>query len=280
MIVSRLKGSMVAAAVTVMACAGTATATGPIAYWNMDEAALSPAALDSVGIADAIAGAAADGNLPVAGVAGILGTAWSFDGSNDSALSIAPPNQAAFTGLGFSGWSYSGWINSPIGAGGADTAFSITDAAAGSEEAALRVNNGALNFLGRHNGNPNVDITGSLVNDGQWHHVAVVSSAAGGTILYLDGSPDASSPDGVDIATFTANDNNVSVNFGANNDNGANLQWEYAGLIDEFSVYDFALSAGDVGFLAANPGATVPEPASLALIAGAIGCVSLRRSKI
>ena len=278
MIVSRLKGSIVA--VALMASAGSAMAAGPIAYWNMDDAALSPAALDSVGVADAIASAAADGNLPVAGVPGILGTAWSFDGSNDNALTVIPPNQAAFTGLGFSGWSYSGWINSPIGAGGADTVFSITDAAAGSEEAALRVNNGALNFLGRHNSNNNVDITGSLVNDGQWHHVAVVSSAAGGTILYLDGSPEASSPDGVDIATFTANNNNVAVNFGANNDNGANLQWEYAGLVDEFSVYDVALSANDVAFLAANPGATVPEPASVALFAGAVGLVSLRRSRL
>lgn len=278
MIVSRLKGSIVA--VALMASAGSAMAAGPIAYWNMDEAALSPAALDSVGVADAVASAAADGNLPVAGVPGILGTAWSFDGSNDNALTVIPPNQAAFTGLGFSGWSYSGWINSPIGAGGADTVFSITDAAAGSEEAALRVNNGALNFLGRHNSNNNVDITGSLVNDGQWHHVAVVSSAAGGTILYLDGSPEASSPDGVDIATFTANNNNVAVNFGANNDNGANLQWEYAGLVDEFSVYDVALSANDVAFLAANPGATVPEPASAALFAGAVGLVSLRRSRL
>lgn len=278
MIVSRLNGSIVA--VALMASAGSVMAAGPIAYWNMDDAALSPAALDSVGVADAVAGAAADGNLPVAGVPGILGTAWSFDGSNDNALTVIPPNQAAFTGLGFSGWSYSGWINSPIGAGGADTVFSITDAAAGSEEAALRVNNGALNFLGRHNSNNNVDITGSLVNDGQWHHVAVVSSAAGGTILYLDGSPEASSPDGVDIATFTANNNNVAVNFGANNDNGANLQWEYAGLVDEFSVYDVALSANDVAFLATNPGATVPEPASAALFAGAVGLVSLRRSRL
>ncbi|AQQ70486.1 hypothetical protein SMSP2_00838 [Limihaloglobus sulfuriphilus] len=238
-----------------------------IAYWAMDETAGATEAVDSIGIANAIA--AASGDNPVAGAAGMFGNAWSFSGSDDNRLHIDPPNQAAFTTLGYSGFSYSGWVNSTDGA--TDTIFSISDAAAGSEEAALRIVSNQLNFLGRHNTNDNVDITSQqTLNLGQWYHVAVASDLSG-TVLYLDGNEVASSPYGVDIATFTTNDNNVSVNFGANNDNGTGLQWEYAGLIDEFRVYDHKLSVSEVESLA------VPEPTTMSLIG--IGAILLIRKK-
>lgn len=267
-----------AASLAVLAGVGTVSAAGPIAYWHMDEAAGATVAMDSVGTAHAVAGADALANPPVAGVAGILGNAWSFDASNDSALNVPAPDQTVFTTLGLpTGFTYSGWVKIDD-ASGANTIFSMSDAAAGSEEAALNADNGVLRFLSRHNTLDNIDIVGTTpIGDGLWHHVAVATSAAG-TTLYMDGNVEGTSPYGSDPATFTTNMNNFAVNFGANNDNSAVLQWEYAGLIDEFSIYDYALSADDIAYIAANPGAVVPEPAGLMLLAVGIGCVSARRS--
>lgn len=252
-------------------------AVTPVAHWNMDEDAGAAAALDSIGPADAVAGS--EGNLPMAGVTGILNGAWSFDESNDNRLAVdaSVGNNAACVNLGLpTGFSYSGWINTDH-ATTPDTIFSISDAAAGSEEAALRVVEGNIDFLGRHNSLDNVAITTStFVADGEWHHIAFTSDASG-SVLYVDGLSVGSSAFGVDIKTFTTNSNNVSVNFGANNDNGGGLQWEYAGLIDEFTVYEGALSELEVEFLANTPGAIIPEPASLTLFAVLGSLVVMRR---
>lgn len=280
MMEKRTMFSAVTASLAVLAFAGSASAAGPIAYWNMDEAAGATVALDSVGIADAVAAAADGATPPTAGAAGILGNAWTFNESNDSVLDVPVPNQAVFTTLGHAtGLSYSGWFNTTDG-GGANTIFSISDKAAGSEEAALDVDNNVLRFLARHNTLDNIDITSTAtVDDGQWHHAAVTSSVGAGTILYLDGAPVSSSPFAVDIASFTANTANIVVNFGANDDNSAVKQWEYEGMVDEFSVYAFALTPADVAYIAANPGAQVPEPASLMLLAAGISCMGMRRWK-
>ncbi len=255
----RVKMQIAGPAAVMIAVALSSTANaGLVAYWDFDEPVGATAALDQAGPADAVVGG---DTFPMSGQPGLFGSAWSFDGSNDNRLAVdaSVGNNAAFLPLGFSGWSYSGWINT-TSLDGADTVFSISDAAAGSEEAALRLTGGLVNFLGRHNSNPNVDITGSTnVADGEWHHLAVTSDSTS-TILYVDGDVEASAPFGVDIATFTGNPNNVSVNFGANNDNGGGLQWEYAGLIDEFRVFDHKLNEAEVRVLA------VPEPTSLTLL--------------
>lgn len=252
-------------------------AVAPVAHWNMDEASGASAALDSIGPADAVAGSA--GNLPTAGAAGILNGAWSFDESNDNRLAVDASlgNNAAFVNLGLpTGFSYSGWIKTSHDTT-PDTIFSISDAAAGSEEAALRVVEGNIDFLGRHNSLDNVTITTStFVANGEWRHIAFTSDASG-SVLYVDGLVAGTSAFGVDIKTFTTNNNNVSVNFGANNDNGGGLQWEYAGLIDEFTVYEGALGELEVEFLANNPGAIIPEPTSLTLFAMIGGLLIVHR---
>ncbi len=255
-------------AIIAIALVGAAQA-GVVAYWNFDEPAGATVLLDQVGPADADAGGDPQ---PTAGHPGAFGTSWYFDGGvGDCRATVdsGAGDNAAFVGLGFSGWSYSGWVNT-TSLDGADTVFSISDAAAGSEEAALRLTGGVANFLGRHNSNPNVDITGTTnIADGTWHHLAVTSDLDE-TILWVDGVPEASSPNGVDIATFTTNPGNIAANFGANNDNAPNYQWEYPGFIDEFRVFDHKLSQAEVEALA------VPEPVS-ALLLGLAAVLGLRR---
>ena len=267
----RVTQSLIVRTALFATCAASVQLTygGSVAYWDFDEPAGATVLIDQIGPADAIAGGDV---FPTAGHPGAFGTAWDFDGSNDCRLAVDAAggvNNAAFLGLGFGGWSYSGWVNS-TSLDGADTVFSISDAAAGSEEAALRLTGGLANFLGRHNTNANVDITGTTnIADGAWHHLALTSDLDE-TVLWVDGVPEASSPNGVDISTFTTNSGNVSVNFGANNDNGGGLQWEYVGLIDEFRVFDHRLSPAEVAALA------VPEPGSILLLSLALS-LGLRR---
>ncbi len=89
------------------------------------------------------------------------------------------------------------------------------------------------------------------MNDGAWHHVAVVRQTDGTMVSYLD------SLDGTPYKTMDANDPFKSkapgsgeghLNIGA--DGTASPDFVYAGLIDDVRVYDRALTQGEVRDLA------------------------------
>src|SRR5208337_882891 len=75
------------------------------------------------------------------------------------------------------------------------------------------------------------------VNDGQWHHVAAVYDGAN-LLLYVDGAVDASQPD-----TGSITQNSQPVCLGQNSEATYML---YNGLIDEASLYNHALTAGEI----------------------------------
>lgn len=114
--------------------------------------------------------------------------------------------------------------------------------------------------------------TASPLTTGNWTHVvATYDIATGVKRLYYNG---------VLQATETVNPTPVNARhqlyLGANTSDGR----FFTGEIDEFQLHDGALSAAEVAFLHAHPGLTlIPEPASLALLAGALGLAlrSLRR---
>ena len=94
-----------------------------------------------------------------------------------------------------------------------------------------------------------------IITDANWHHVAVVVSTFG-NVIYLDGVAVA-----IGDLTYTTGSASTqaffddvedldSVSLGRNVDS-AGAEWHYDGLMDEFRVYDYALSGPEIAALAA-----------------------------
>lgn len=111
----------------------------------------------------------------------------------------------------------------------------------------------------------------AAVNSGSFVHVVVTQNASTGErSVFVNGALDnqqqgSSISNAVhDILTLGANPGQSSY---------------FAGLIDDFQVYDQALNASDVAYLHANPGSAlgllaVPEPSSLLLLALGVGVIA------
>ena len=112
------------------------------------------------------------------------------------------------------------------------------------------------------------------IDDGTWHHLAMTVDLGTSTMnLYVDG-----------LLADTQNFSTGAVAFpGFNNfeigrlGRSATKVDGYTGLVDDVQVYNTALSASDVAFLAANPGVAVPEPTAFAL--AGLGLLSLFRRR-
>lgn len=263
-------------------CIGiTHTQAELIAYWNMNESAGATSATAAVG------GSAYDMNAlggATAGFEGKLGSAWSFDGGEETRLKLPATIPAGLTSLNpADGWTFSGWFNT-LEASGVGTLFSLSLTTSGSQEAAIRVSKGKLDFLGRHNADGDASITsGIVVADGEWHHVAVTSSTIGGTTLYLNGVSVGESANSLNPSTWHAELSRYEANFGANNDNQrpaagfeSGIEWNFNGKIDEFRVYNHALTPTEI-----NDIAWIPEPSMRSLFFFAGFCaLSFRRKTL
>ncbi|HEY1789043.1 MAG TPA: LamG-like jellyroll fold domain-containing protein, partial [Verrucomicrobiae bacterium] len=232
-------------------------ANGPAAYYRLDEAPGAATAYDYVG------GLNATYTNTVTGNAGYTSEdAVNSDPSETSALfgDENPPNNYAGnvpTYLNFSKasgnaeFTVEAWINEVeydgvgncivgVGYGGGGEQF-VLDTGASSL--------GALRFFVR-NAAGTVSAASSttvVANDGLWHHVVGVCDEAGGHVyLYLDGSQIAS-------GTITAGSgilaSSMPLSIGAResaNNNPINYDYQFYGLIDDVSIYNKALSAGQV----------------------------------
>ena len=105
--------------------------------------------------------------------------------------------------------------------------------------------------------------TGELLTDGDWHHVAWVGDA-GTHFLYIDGVLR-------DSDTWTPATTLIDIQIGSS----AQDDREVNALIDDFRVYDTALSAGAISSLAA-----VPEASTLVLTGLSILLLSLFRKNV
>lgn len=107
---------------------------------------------------------------------------------------------------------------------------------------------------------------GPVANDA-WQHVAATVEGRALT-LYIDGlqtnSDTLASGEAVDFEAFVA---------GANRNDSAFFQ----GTVDDVQFYDEALTASQIAFLNDNPGQTIPEPTSFALLVLAGGALLRRR---
>ncbi|MEO0476541.1 MAG: LamG domain-containing protein, partial [Planctomycetota bacterium] len=214
-------------------------------------------------------------------VAAAIGSGQSLDLNNteDFVISDTP----GYNGVsGASARTVAGWvkINSIPG----NTTLVEWGANTNGQRWAFRVQDST----GSDNGNLRIEVAGDFaigntaINDGQWHHVAVVFSNDGtpvveDSLLYIDGVLDASagnfsSSGGGSPAINTGTTNQVTV--GSSQIFTDNR--EVGGLMDEFGVWSRALSSQEIADLAS--GTVVPEPSSLALL-GLGGLLIARRRR-
>jgi hypothetical protein len=144
------------------------------------------------------------------------------------------------------------------------------DNTANATTAALGLNGGVVGFADASD--PSTLHSQSAVNTGNFVHVVVTQDAStGARSVFVNGALDNQQQGSTisnavhDILTLGANPGQSTY---------------FAGLIDDFQVYNEALNASDVAYLHANPGSAVgllavPEPKSLALLALGIGMLAL-----
>ena len=228
-----------AAEIADLAAAGGSA--GPVAHWKLDDGA-GTTAIDSEGSND---GTLVNGPTWVAGQ---LGDALHFDGSNDYV-------DAGTFDVSGSGLTLIGWFNADTiptsdpriiskanGTNESDTWWQLSAADSGSNRY-LRLRAKA--------GGTTTTFADSSVNllPGQWYLAAGTYTAATGDMkLYLDGVEIASGSHAVGGPVDT--DPAVPVWIGAN---GTAARF-FEGVLDDVRVYDKALSAGEIGDLFAAGG--------------------------
>lgn len=139
-----------------------------------------------------------------------------------------------------------------------------------STSAALGLNGGVVGFSAAND--PATLHSQAAVNTGNFVHVVLTQNASTGErSVFVNGALD-NQQQGSPIATAVHDILTLGANPGQNSN--------FAGLIDDFQVYDHALDASAVAYLHANPGSAVgllavPEPGMVWLFALGIGVIAL-----
>jgi hypothetical protein len=176
--------------------------------------------------------------------AGKIGQAVSFDGLNDyvnidgyKGITAVNEVQPAF--------SVACWVKTTSPEGEMVTWGSSDDAPVGGQYCTFRVNEATLRA---EHGDGNIR-GNTLINDGEWHHVALTVVEGGNlrvpnTLLYVDGQPD---------SIFSGSDNiyNLTADADVNIGRRASHEDRYLiGSIDDTRIYDRVLSPEEVAWFA------------------------------
>ncbi|MBM3428130.1 MAG: LamG domain-containing protein, partial [Bacteroidetes bacterium] len=158
-----------------------------------------------------------------------------FDGSNDHITLTNPVNTASFT--------LEAWIKTSVESWTGTNAFEgsgllYADVGGGANDYTFALINNKITFF---DGGNNINVTGTTnLNDGNWHHVAMIRTAGVKNRLYVDG-----------VFQAEANASSVVLNARAQmvigGNNGDNRYFN--GTMDEVRVWNFAM---DPAVLAAN----------------------------
>lgn len=116
-------------------------------------------------------------------------------------------------------------------------------------------------------GSVGFDGTGPDVNDGAWHHLAMVSNGATLT-LFVDGL---SAGSGAYTGSGAIDALQLVGQFGGGRDQNA--------VIDDVALYDTALGAGQISWLGSNVAVANPVPEPSAALLGGLGALALLRRR-
>jgi hypothetical protein len=257
-------------AVAVLSSCRAFAQTNPIACWNFDEGS-GTTALDSSGNnhSATIVGAAY--------VPGRTNTALSFNGTNNYAFAsdaAAGGTSGAGLDVGTRDWTVAAWINTTnsgfivskmgyVGGSNPD-AWGLSISANGTVGAVLHKSN--VSTVNIFSGD------GKLVNDGQWHHVAVVFNRVGNMIRYADGVATGTQYS-LNALSGQSLDNTNQLRIGARDQAGDEVYFK--GIIDDPRVYARALAPDEIAALA---GVTPPPPpvwSTPVSLVGAYGRIAL-----
>ncbi len=216
--------------------------------------------------------------------AGILGEALSFTGSDSNYVDFGN-----FFDPGPDGFTVSLWFN-PEGTSGTEMIVGKGNAHSSEPGWSIWTDGSTLHVRGQQNAAGNNDRFGQYrpnsLDAGEWHHVALVLDRETDTIRgYLNGSND-------DWLTGGGGSQTDSLIAGSLIDTAAPLLLgrrestgvPYAGLIDDFAIWDRALAPAEIQYLF-NKGltgfnaASIPEPTSLVLFAFGALALLLRRGR-
>ena len=227
-----------------------------VAYWAFDEGS-GTSAVDSSGNNHSASVVSASY------VPGLSNSCLSFNGSNSYAFipdSSAGGTTAVGLDIGTRDWTVTAWIKTTnsgmvvtkmgfVG-GGQPDGWGLSISGNGTVGAVLHKSNvGTVNIFAGD---------GKLVNDGQWHHVAVVFNRAANMIRYVDG---AASGTQYSLASLNGQslDSTNQLRIGARDQSGDEIYLK--GLIDDARVYSRALAPEEIAALAGvQPPPPPPQP--------------------
>lgn len=255
----------------------TSSQAALIAWYKFDEAAGASTALNAV--AGSTTGAIQTG--VTTGVAGVGGSnAYFF---NDSSGYVDMGNANFFSSINTSGQlTFSIWINTTVTTGARNVAVFAGLDTSSQSYTDLGFSGNDVNHPGQAYGRNRPNLAGGaqatgifsdgvIVNDGNWHHLAMTVDLSNSLLLlYVDGN--LANFQTLTSAAFPAFNNFEVGRLGR----GGNGPTDYfGGSIDEVQVYNQALSAEQIQFLYNNPTLAIPEPSTIALGISGVGMLLL-----
>jgi hypothetical protein len=224
----------------------------PNAHWRFDEASGSVATdASSNGHTAAVVGAV--------WALGQMGGGLSFDGVNDYVFA-SDAQSGGTTGAGLDmgtrGWTVAAWINTTA-SGMVATKMGFVGGSNPDGWGLSVSGNGTVGAVLHKSGVGTVNIfagDGKIVNDGHWHHLAVVFNRGANMIRYVDGAP-SGTQNNLAFLSGQSLDNAKQLRIGARDQSGDEIFFN--GLIDDVRVYARALSPEEIAALA---GVEPPKP--------------------